>query len=45
MTPDFTRRRWFMPAFSLLLGVLMFAAFAIGDEPGEGRRRSRSWLP
>ena len=30
------RTRWFMPAFSLFLGVLMFVAFWIGDNPGQG---------
>jgi|SRR3954447_18299149 hypothetical protein len=30
------RSRWFMPAFSLFLGLLMLAAFWIGDNPGEG---------
>ncbi len=30
------RTRWFMPAFSLFLGALMFVAFWIGDEPGQG---------
>ena len=30
------RTRWFMPAFSLFLGALMFVAFWIGDNPGEG---------
>jgi hypothetical protein len=30
------RTRWFMPVFSLLLGALMFGAFALGDEPGQG---------
>ena len=30
------RTRWFMPAFSLFLGVLIFGAYAIGDEPGIG---------
>jgi hypothetical protein len=28
--------RWFMPLFSLALGAIMFAAFAIGGSPGEG---------
>jgi hypothetical protein len=28
--------RWFMPLFSLALGAVMFAAFAIGGSPGEG---------
>ena len=30
------RTRWFMPAFSLVLGALMFVAFWIGDNPGQG---------
>ena len=30
------RTRWFMPAFSLFLGVLIFGAYWIGDEPGLG---------
>ena len=30
------RTRWFMPAFSLFLGALMFGAFWIGGEPGQG---------
>jgi hypothetical protein len=30
------RKRWFMPAFALFLGVLFLIAFWIGDEPGEG---------
>ena len=30
------RTRGFMPAFSLFLGVLMFVAFWIGDNPGQG---------
>jgi hypothetical protein len=35
-TRELTRTRWFMPVFSLLLGALMFGAFAIGDDPGQG---------
>ena len=35
-TRDLTRRRWFMPAFCLFLGALMFGAFAIGDNLGQG---------
>jgi hypothetical protein len=31
-----TRRRWFMPAFCLFLGALMFGAFAIGGDVGQG---------
>ena len=30
------RSRWFMPAFSLFLGALMFGAFAIAGNPGQG---------
>ena len=30
------RTRWFMPAFALFLGVLIFAAYWIGDKPGVG---------
>jgi hypothetical protein len=32
----FYRTRWWMPAFSLFLGLLMLGAFWIGDEPGQG---------
>jgi hypothetical protein len=32
----FWRSRWSMPLFSLALGALMFAAFAIGDDVGGG---------
>jgi hypothetical protein len=28
--------RWFMPAFSLFLGALMFGAFALGGNVGQG---------
>ena len=43
----FWRSRWWMPLFSLVLGGAMFAAYAIGGEPGEGvgatsRSRSRA---
>ena len=31
-----TRSRWWMPVFCLALGGLLFGAFAIGGEPGEG---------
>ena len=31
-----TRSRWFMPAFSLFLGALMFGAFTIGGDVGQG---------
>jgi hypothetical protein len=30
------RTRWFMPAFALFLGVLIFGAYWIGDKPGLG---------
>jgi hypothetical protein len=30
------RSRWWMPAFSLFLGALMFGAFAIGGNAGQG---------
>ena len=30
------RTRWFMPAFCVLLAALIFAAFAIGGNPGDG---------
>ncbi len=36
VTRPFWRSRWWMPAFSLALGGVMLAAFAIGDRPGEG---------
>ena len=32
----FYRSRWWMPAFSLFLGLLMLGAFWIGGNPGEG---------
>jgi hypothetical protein len=32
----FYRSRWWMPAFSVFLGLLMLGAFLIGDEPGTG---------
>jgi hypothetical protein len=32
----FYRSRWWMPAFSVFLGLLMLGAFVIGDEPGTG---------
>jgi hypothetical protein len=35
-TPSLFRSRWWMPSFCLFLGALMFAAFAIGGEPGQG---------
>jgi hypothetical protein len=31
-----THSRWWLPAVSLVLGAVMFAAFAIGGEPGDG---------
>jgi hypothetical protein len=31
-TRDITRSRWWMPAFALLIGVIMFVAFAIGGD-------------
>jgi hypothetical protein len=30
------RTRWFMPAFCVLLAALIFTAFAIGGNPGDG---------
>jgi hypothetical protein len=35
-TREFWRSRWWMPAFSLFLGALMFGAFAIGGNAGDG---------
>jgi hypothetical protein len=35
-TPSLFRSRWWMPSFCLFLGALMFGAFAIGGEPGQG---------
>jgi hypothetical protein len=32
----FYRRRWWMPAFSVFLGLLMLGAFWIGGNPGQG---------
>jgi hypothetical protein len=32
----FWRSRWWMPAFSLALGLIVFAAFAIGGDPVDG---------
>jgi drug/metabolite transporter (DMT)-like permease len=32
----FWRSRWWMPLFSLALGGMMFAAYAIGGDAGEG---------
>lgn len=34
----FWRSRWWMPGFSLVLGLVVFGAFALGDEPDEGLR-------
>jgi drug/metabolite transporter (DMT)-like permease len=36
MSNDVSRSRWFMPVFCLLLGGVLFAAFAIGDDVGQG---------
>ena len=33
---EFTRSRWYLPAFCLFMGVVMFGAFAIGDNLGQG---------
>ena len=35
----FWRSRWWLPLFSLALGGAMFAAYAIGGDPGEGSLR------
>ena len=35
-TRDFTRSRWWMPAFALLIGAVMFVAFAIGGDVAGG---------
>ena len=35
-TDRLTRSRWWLPGFSLLLGAIMFTAFAIGDDVGGG---------
>ena len=35
-TPSLFRSRWWMPSFCLFLGAVMFAAFAIGGDPGSG---------
>jgi hypothetical protein len=34
--PKFTRSRWWMPSFALFLGLVMFVAFAIGGDVGQG---------
>lgn len=31
-----TRSKWFLPAFSLLIGLVILAAFALGGEVGQG---------
>ena len=36
MSKSITSSRWWMPAFSLTLGAIMFAAFAIGGSVGDG---------
>jgi len=33
---EFWRSRWWMPGFSVFLGLLMLAAFWIGGHPGDG---------
>jgi len=35
-TREIWRSRWWMPGFCLFLGALMFGAFAIGDNVGQG---------
>ena len=35
-TREIWRSRWWMPAFALFLGALMFVAFAIGGDAGQG---------
>jgi hypothetical protein len=35
-TNEFWRSRWWMPCFSLFLGALMFGAFAIAGDVGDG---------
>jgi hypothetical protein len=35
-TPSYMRSRYFMPLFSLFLGAIIFAAFAIGDDVTSG---------
>jgi hypothetical protein len=32
------RSRWWAPAYSLALGAIVFAAFAIGGNPGDGAK-------
>ena len=36
MNKPFYRSRWWMPAFSVFLGLLMFGAFAIGGDVTDG---------
>ena len=36
MSKSITSSRWWMPLFSLALGAIMFAAFAIGGSAGDG---------
>jgi hypothetical protein len=36
MSKPIYRRRWWMPAFAVFLGLLMLGAFWLGDEPGQG---------
>jgi Na+/citrate or Na+/malate symporter len=31
-----SRSKWFLPLFSLLLGLIFLAAYWIGDDPGSG---------
>ena len=38
--PAVYRTRWFMPAFCLFLGALIFGAFWIGGDTGDGARRA-----
>ena len=35
-TREYWRSRWWMPGFALFLGALMFGAFAIAGEVGQG---------
>ena len=35
-TPSYMRNRYFMPLFSLFMGAVVFAAFAIGDDVTSG---------
>src|SRR5689334_14445047 len=36
MSKPIYRSRWYMPAFSVFLGLLMLGAFAIGGDVGDG---------